>query len=85
MSMCLPHIFLYVEYQPKIRGWLLGSIDGLTQGIMPANYLKIMGKKQGESCIKIGNVYPVPTTCPTSTEPAKSADKLEAIFEEKTF
>ena len=31
------------------RGWLLGSIDGQTQGIMPANYLKIMGKKQGEA------------------------------------
>lgn len=37
------------EYQPKIRGWLLGSIDGQTQGMMPANYLKIMGKKQGET------------------------------------
>jgi len=75
------------EYQPKIRGWLLGSIDGQTQGIMPANYLKIMGKKQGESCIKIGKGHPVPATCPNIplTEPVKSTDKLEAIFEEKTF
>lgn len=39
----------YVEYQPKMRGWLLGSVDGKTQGIMPANYLKIMGKKSGET------------------------------------
>lgn len=40
---------MMIEYQPKIRGWLLGSIDGQTQGMMPANYLKIMGKKQGEA------------------------------------
>ena len=26
----------------------MGSIDGKSQGIMPANYLKIMGKKMGE-------------------------------------
>lgn len=37
------------EYQPRIRGWLLGTIDGKTSGIMPANYLKIMGKKAGEN------------------------------------
>jgi hypothetical protein len=27
----------------------MGSIDGKTMGIMPANYLKILGKKLGES------------------------------------
>ena len=37
------------EYQPKLRGWLLGTIDGTTQGIMPANYMKILGKKLGEN------------------------------------
>lgn len=37
------------EYQPKLRGWLLGTIDGKTQGIMPANYLKILGKKAAEN------------------------------------
>jgi len=63
----------------------LGSIDGLTQGIMPANYLKIMGKKQGESCIKIGNGLSAPVTCQTLTETVKKSDKLEAIFEDKTF
>jgi peroxin-13 len=35
------------EYQPKMRGWLLGTIDGNTCGIMPANYLKLLGKKIG--------------------------------------
>ena len=27
----------------------MGSLDGKTQGIMPANYLKILGKKIGEN------------------------------------
>ena len=44
---CLKYFFK--EYQPKLRGWLLGTIDGKTQGIMPANYLKILGKKIGEN------------------------------------
>ena len=35
----------FLEYQPKLRGWLLGTIDGSTPGIIPANYVKIMGKK----------------------------------------
>jgi peroxin-13 len=36
------------EYQPKLRGWLLASVDGKTPGIVPANYIKILGKKIGE-------------------------------------
>lgn len=38
-----------IEYQPRVRGWLLGTVDGKSQGIMPANYLKILGKKSGEN------------------------------------
>jgi peroxin-13 len=36
------------EYQPQLKGWLLGTIDGQTSGIMPANYIKILGKKKVE-------------------------------------
>ncbi|OCT79719.1 peroxisomal membrane protein PEX13 [Xenopus laevis] len=35
------------EQQPKIRGWLLGSVDGQTTGFVPANYIKILGKRRG--------------------------------------
>ncbi|PIO39089.1 Peroxisomal membrane protein PEX13 [Aquarana catesbeiana] len=35
------------EHQPKIRGWLLGSLDGQTTGFVPANYIKILGKRRG--------------------------------------
>ena len=27
--------------QPRIRGWLLGSLDGSSEGIVPANYVKV--------------------------------------------
>jgi len=32
--------------QPRVRGWLLAS-DGLLSGLVPANYINILGKSQG--------------------------------------
>lgn len=33
------------ELQPNSRGWLLASIDGQTSGLVPANRIKILGRK----------------------------------------
>ncbi|XP_054456364.1 peroxisome biogenesis factor 13 [Anoplopoma fimbria] len=35
------------EQQPKVRGWLLASVDGQTTGLVPANYVKVLGKRRG--------------------------------------
>ncbi|KAM4607978.1 peroxisome biogenesis factor 13 [Polymixia lowei] len=35
------------EQQPRVRGWLLASVDGHTTGLVPANYVKILGKRRG--------------------------------------
>ncbi|XP_007576450.1 peroxisome biogenesis factor 13 [Poecilia latipinna] len=35
------------ELQPRVRGWLLASVDGQTTGLVPANYVKILGKRRG--------------------------------------
>lgn len=35
------------ELQPKIRGWLLACVDGKQQGYIPANYVKVLGKRRG--------------------------------------
>ncbi|MBN3304820.1 PEX13 protein, partial [Amia calva] len=35
------------EQQPKLRGWLLASLDGQATGLVPANYVKILGKRRG--------------------------------------
>ncbi|XP_068574939.1 peroxisome biogenesis factor 13 [Cebidichthys violaceus] len=35
------------EHQPKVRGWLLASADGQTTGLVPSNYVKVLGKRRG--------------------------------------
>lgn len=30
-----------------MRGWLLASVDGQTTGLVPANYVKVLGKRRG--------------------------------------
>ncbi|XP_041922215.1 peroxisome biogenesis factor 13 [Alosa sapidissima] len=35
------------EQQPRIRGWLLASLDGQITGLVPANYVKVLGKRRG--------------------------------------
>ncbi|KAJ8389922.1 hypothetical protein AAFF_G00113910 [Aldrovandia affinis] len=35
------------EQQPRVRGWLLASSDGQTTGLVPANYVKVLGKRRG--------------------------------------
>ena len=38
---------LCAEHQPRVRGWLLASVDGQTTGLIPANYVKVLGKRRG--------------------------------------
>ncbi|XP_012675374.2 peroxisomal membrane protein PEX13 [Clupea harengus] len=35
------------EQQPRIRGWLLASLGSQTTGLVPANYVKVLGKRKG--------------------------------------
>ncbi|XP_008935055.1 PREDICTED: peroxisome biogenesis factor 13, partial [Merops nubicus] len=44
------------EQQPKIRGWLLASYDGQTTGLVPANYIKILGKKKGRRTVDLQRI-----------------------------
>uniref|UniRef100_A0A2R5L9J5 Peroxisomal membrane protein PEX13 n=1 Tax=Ornithodoros turicata TaxID=34597 RepID=A0A2R5L9J5_9ACAR len=36
------------ELQPAVKGWLLASIDGETTGLVPANYVRVLGPRKGE-------------------------------------
>lgn len=36
-----------------MRGWLLASIDGQTTGLVPANYVKILGKRRGRKHVEM--------------------------------
>ncbi|XP_064302919.1 peroxisome biogenesis factor 13 isoform X1 [Phalacrocorax carbo] len=44
------------EQQPKIRGWLLASFDGQTTGLVPANYIKILGKRRGRKTVDLERI-----------------------------
>lgn len=47
------------DLQPRIRGWLLASVDGKTTGIVPQNYIKIVGKRPGRKTPLPGSHQPV--------------------------
>ncbi|XP_043910972.1 peroxisome biogenesis factor 13 [Protopterus annectens] len=74
------------EQQPKIRGWLLASLNEQI-GLVPANYIKILGKRKGRRHMdleKIAEQEHIFMTGPPSTE-AKAAvnatEKQEEAFE----
>ncbi|CAL8391330.1 unnamed protein product [Arctogadus glacialis] len=41
------------EHQPRVRGWLLASGDGQTTGLVPANYVKVLGKRRGRKLAEL--------------------------------
>lgn len=41
------------EQQPRVRGWLLASLDGQTTGLVPANYVKVLGKRRGRKHVEM--------------------------------
>lgn len=49
-------MFFLPERQPKIRGWLLASRDGQTTGLIPANYVRILGKRKGKKTLEIEKI-----------------------------
>ena len=34
--------------QPQMRGWLMASTEGTNTGIVPANYIKVLGRSEGK-------------------------------------
>jgi len=54
---------LFLELQPRIRGWLLASVDGNKEGFIPANYIRVLGKRKGSRHMaKMTQDVEVPTT-----------------------
>jgi len=57
-------VLIFVELQPRIRGWLLASVDGQKTGIIPANYVRVLGKRRGtehseRNLAKVNDTSPV--------------------------
>uniref|UniRef100_A0A803J4B8 Peroxisomal membrane protein PEX13 n=1 Tax=Xenopus tropicalis TaxID=8364 RepID=A0A803J4B8_XENTR len=74
------------EQQPKIRGWLLGSVDGQTTGFVPANYVRILGKRRGRKAAGVEQrqeQQPVPdaSSVPIGAAEVASLEEQEAALE----
>ncbi|XP_038057859.1 peroxisomal membrane protein PEX13-like isoform X1 [Patiria miniata] len=59
------------EMQPKVRGWVLASVDGQSTGLVPANYIKILGKRRGQKSLAGLEVQPGESTQQPETIPEK--------------
>jgi len=49
------------ELQPRIRGWLLACVDGENTGLVPANYIKVLGKREGRQPLPVPGAVAVKT------------------------
>ncbi|XP_048762169.2 peroxisomal membrane protein PEX13-like isoform X2 [Ostrea edulis] len=73
------------EIQPRMRGWLLASVDGKKVGIIPANYVKVLGKKRGAKTQtqSVPGGVSGPTTVPPLTT-GNSASAPDLLSETKS-
>ncbi|XP_053568019.1 peroxisome biogenesis factor 13 [Bombina bombina] len=69
------------EQQPSVRGWLLGSLDGQTTGLVPSNYIKILGKRKGRKIADLEK-KPEPQNLP-GTSSAQGATVLATLEEQE--
>ncbi|XP_034408633.1 peroxisome biogenesis factor 13 [Cyclopterus lumpus] len=77
------------EHQPKVRGWLLASVDGQAAGLVPANYVKVLGKRRGLKHVEIerqGNTAAHPQSNPAQgftpgLGPASASVSTEVLLE----
>nr|XP_033792971.1 peroxisome biogenesis factor 13 isoform X2 [Geotrypetes seraphini] len=75
-----------IEQQPKIRGWLMASLGGQSTGFVPANYIKILGKRRGRKAVALERVNEEgPPALGASTavtaRAATTLEEQEAAFE----
>lgn len=70
-SLKLLHRLFVAELQPQVRGWLLGSVDG-RRGLVPYNYIKVLGKRRGQQPQGPVPTTPAVTSITPSTFPSQS-------------
>ncbi|XP_064172406.1 peroxisome biogenesis factor 13 [Anguilla rostrata] len=60
------------EQQPRVRGWLLASLDGQATGLVPANYVKVLGKRRGRRQAELEVAVQEPQPSPRQQGPPPS-------------
>ncbi|XP_071387533.1 peroxisome biogenesis factor 13 [Centroberyx affinis] len=61
------------EQQPRVRGWLLASVDGQTTGLVPANYVKVLGKRRGRKHAELERLAQAQQGNPQAPQTASAA------------
>ncbi|XP_028323930.1 peroxisome biogenesis factor 13 [Gouania willdenowi] len=69
------------EQQPRVRGWLLASVDGQTTGLVPANYVKVLGKRRGRRHAEAERLSQVHQGNTPSSQTASTEASLEQVLE----
>ncbi|XP_019737609.1 peroxisome biogenesis factor 13 [Hippocampus comes] len=77
------------EQQPRVRGWLLASLDGQATGLIPANYVKVLGKRRGHKQAEMERLTQVQQENSQDSRAALSAngnpssvELLESVYKE---
>ncbi|XP_029449577.1 peroxisome biogenesis factor 13 [Rhinatrema bivittatum] len=73
------------EQQPKIRGWLIASLDGqMTTGFVPSNYVKILGKRRGRKAAELERLCePDPPAPELGATPVVAANTTTTLEEQE--
>ena len=82
------YAYFFLELQPQMRGWLMASIDGSKIGIVPANYVKILGRSNGEaqpSTSGISRTTGVSGPSVVSRPPNMESSNLSSVDLEKAY
>ncbi|XP_067845163.1 peroxisome biogenesis factor 13 isoform X2 [Heptranchias perlo] len=71
------------EQQPKVRGWLLASLDGQTTGLVPANYVRILGKRRGRRQAELERITEKQPQTHGGSATAEGATAIESLEEQE--
>ncbi|MFT7806231.1 peroxisome biogenesis factor 13 [Arapaima gigas] len=77
------------EQQPRIRGWVLASLDGQSTGLVPANYVRVLGRRRGRRHVEQERLEQQPVVQSPQPRPAAATGPADVSLpladSEETF
>ena len=72
-------LFYLAELQPRVRGWLLASVGGKKVGMVPANYVKVLGRRKGHGRLKNPAQQAVHSTAETVARGVSQSSSVSSV------
>ncbi len=66
------------ELQTQVRGWVLASVDGSKMGLVPSNYIRVIGRRRGRTHAQSEQ------GAPSQSRPASAAGSREASAQDSS-